>query len=109
VLKVVKATAPEVATDAFKSTLHMFSHWFGTHGALRLFKILTPVLNQPIFADPKVPVMREDFILRNDTFPAGTAKINIIKAAVHMKASPLWVACPNLPVLTENCKWMADK
>jgi hypothetical protein len=48
VLTGVKAIAPEMVTEALKSELHMFCHWFGTHGALRLFKILTPVMIAPV-------------------------------------------------------------
>jgi hypothetical protein len=70
---------------------------------------LTPVLIKPLFSDPKVPVMSEDFILRNNTFPAGTVKGTIVNAAVRRtRNSPLWVACPNLLVITENVQWVAN-
>jgi hypothetical protein len=106
-LKVVKAIVPELVNDAFKRELHMFCHWFGTHGSLRLFQILTPVCINPLFRDPKTPVMSEDFIVRNDTFPAGTAKITIVDAALRKtRISTLWAACPNLLLLTESVAWV---
>jgi hypothetical protein len=98
-LKVVKALVPELANDAFRRELHMMCHWFGTHGSLRLFHILTPVCINPLFPDPKTPIMSEDFIVRNDAFPAGTAKITIVDAALRKTmSSPLW-ARPRLKSL----------
>jgi hypothetical protein len=109
VLKVVRALVHELANDAFKRELHTFCHWFGTHGSLRLFNILTPVLLNPLYANPKTPIMSDDFVTRNDTFPAGTARVTIVDAAVRKtKSSPLWAACPGLPLIGESVDWVAD-
>jgi hypothetical protein len=68
-----------------------------------MFKILTPVCLNPLFQDPKIPTMSEDFVIRNDAVPAGTAKVTIVDAAIRKtKSSPLWAACPDLPLLSES-------
>jgi hypothetical protein len=98
-----------MANDAFKKELHMMCHWFGTHGSLRLFSIYTPVLINTLYPDPKVPVMSDDFVTRNDTFPAGTARATIVDAAVRKtKTSPLWAACPGLPIIGESVTWVTN-
>jgi hypothetical protein len=109
VLKEVRALVPDLANDAFKRELHMFCHLFGTYGSLRLFQILTPVCLNPLYAEPKVPSISEDFIIRNDALPAGTAKITIVDTAIRKtKSSPLWGACPNLPLLCESVNWVTN-
>jgi hypothetical protein len=110
VLKVARVLGEGYATEAMKAHIHRAGHWMGTHQGLRYFGIYTPAKMQQVVEDPVAPVIADDFVLRQTSFPAGTARVCVVDAGFKLtKSSPLWFLCPKFEHIKENVTWVEER
>jgi hypothetical protein len=81
----------------------------GTHQGLRYFGIYTPAKMQQVVQDPVVPIIADDFVLRQTSFPVGTARVCVVDAGFKVtKSSPLWFLCPKFEQIKDNVTWVEE-
>jgi hypothetical protein len=109
VLKVACVLGEGYTTEARKAHIHRAGHWMGTHQGLRYFEIYMPALMQYVVDTPTAPVNVDDFVLRQTSCPAVTARVCVVDAGFRLtKSSPLWLLCPKFEYIKDNVTWVQD-
>ncbi len=99
VLKVAHILGEGYATEAMKAHIHRAGHWMGTHQGLRYFGIYTPALMKYVVEYPTVPVIADDFVLRQTSCPVSSARACVVDAGFRLT---------KFEYIKDNVTWVQD-